>query len=140
PVPLCGSAEQSVQLPGNDPFEIAILEESDARVRAIVALRSSPEVFYVTLDDDETPAARMRIAGGPSFSLEGYAGALGEALGVGGMALRPAQGGAPTTAFLTVRRTSRAFAGQAVDLVWFDATRGAPTRLDTLRLTDLTGA
>lgn len=141
PVPLCGEPELSVQLPGNDPFEIAVVDESDTRARAIVTLLNSPDVFYVTLDVEESPTRRLNIARtAPSFTLEGYAGDELDVLGVRGIALRPAQDGVPTTAFLTVSRTSRALTNRAVDLVWFDATQGAPSSLDVVRLTDEIGS
>lgn len=137
-VPVCGQPPRSLQLPGNDPFELAIVEQSDARVEAIVTLLSSPDVFYVTVDLEDGPR-RMQIDDRPSFSLEGYT-ADGEALGVRGLALRPATPGVPATAFLTVNRTSLGLATDAVDLVWFDANQGDGATLRTLRLTEEIGS
>lgn len=139
PVPVCGEATESLQLPGNDPFELAVIEDSDERVSAIVTLLNSPDLFYVRLNDDEG-AGRLTIDRGPSFTLEGYSD-RGDALGVRGIGLWPSRGGVRTTAFLTVTRTSAfTFSAQAVDLVWFDAAQGRGAPLGVLRLTDEVGS
>lgn len=139
PVPLCATSQSSLQFPGNDPAEIAILEDGADRVRAIVTLLNSPDVFYVTLDASATGASRLAIDTSRSFSLESYS-ERGEGLGSRGIALWPGRGGVRTQAFMTVARTSTTFSGTAVDLVWFDAAQGRGAPLGILRLTDELGS
>lgn len=139
-IPVCGEGAGALQLQGNDPFELAVVEESSTRVEAIVTLLSSPIIFYVAVNLDTDGASRLSVEGGPSFSLEGYS-IEGEARGVRGLALRPAMDGVPTTAFVTVNRTATRLATDAVDLVWFDATAPDDRRvLRTLPLTAEIGA
>ncbi len=137
--PSCGEPTDSLQVGGNDPFKLAVVEQTESRVTAIVTLQSSPEVVYLALDL-EAASDRMTVLTGPSFSLEDYT-LSGDALGVWGIALRPAQGGVAQTAFMTVRRTTTDLPTDAVDLVWFNAAQGGGVNpANVLELTDEIGS
>src|SRR5690606_42065503 len=69
-VPVCAQAPLALQLPGNDPFDLVLLEQSASRVDAIVTLLNAPDVVYVRINLEA--AGAIQILSGPSFSLLDY--------------------------------------------------------------------
>jgi hypothetical protein len=138
--PLCGLAPSSLQVPGNDPFLVVVIAESEQRVIGLITTLSSPQIFYFRLNFERTDDQRLTLDN-RSFSLdeEGYT-LEGIPRGVRGLALRPRVGEIPSHAFVAVERTAPGRLGRAIDLVWFDAQEGRRQGLRSLDLTALTGS
>ena len=95
---MCGAAPRAIQLPGNDPFTVAITDESAASgdgsatvssLRAGVGLLNSPDVLLLSDDLTAAGAGRVRVTGRINMGLT--------ASGVRDLVFRGARDGAPAS-------------------------------------------
>lgn len=131
--PLCGEAPRAFQVPGNDPFDLAIIsEDEDGGLRGVTTLLASAQIFFFDLDPDRVDDGRLRLVN-PTLTLGDWLAENEEVVGVRGMQLRPASDDVPAHLFATVDRGDPTTGLLSTDLVWFEAVP-EPRRFDFLNL------
>jgi hypothetical protein len=135
-VPTCGESPRAFQVPGNDPFELAIVDENEDRVRGVTTLLASNQVFFFDLTPSRSDSGRLRLVT-PTVLLGDWLPENDEVTGVRGMTLRPASGEVPAHIFATVEHADVTSGIVETDLVWFEAVP-EPRRFEFLNLETLT--
>jgi hypothetical protein len=131
-VPNCGQDAYSVQMSGNDPYDIVLYEENESVVSGVVSLISHDEVIFFESDSTEPAATRNQVAGTLSLGIN--------VLGARSMIYRPPTATVPGTIFAAVETFGYFSSTPFIDLAYFEPSRGSQAVVHMESLTGIAGA